>query len=85
MSCSNCRSGKGGSPRGCKNNGTCGSDSCNKLTVFDWLENMEAPQGEKTLPIVEVRFKNSRKEFFRYPNSMKPHSGQVVITETSHG
>jgi len=85
MSCSNCSSGIGGSPRGCKNNGTCGSDSCNKLTVFDWLENMEAPQGEKTLSIVEVRFKNSRKEFFRYPNSMKPHSGQVVITETSHG
>ena len=40
MSCTSCSS-SNGEPKGCKNNGTCGTDGCNKLTVFDWLENME--------------------------------------------
>ena len=37
MSCTSCSS-SNGEPKGCKNNGTCGTDGCNKLTVFDWLE-----------------------------------------------
>jgi len=40
MGCSSCSSAKDGQPKGCKNNGTCGTDGCNKLTVFDWLSNM---------------------------------------------
>jgi hypothetical protein len=40
MACTSCSTSDGGSPKGCKNNGTCGTDSCNKLTVFDWLSNM---------------------------------------------
>ena len=85
MSCSSCSSTKNGSPRGCQNNGTCGSDSCNKLTVFDWLENMHPPQGEKDCPFVEVRFKNSRKEFFRFPKELKPQAGSLVITKVDRG
>ena len=65
MGCSSCSTDKDGQPRGCKNNGTCGTDSCNKLTVFDWLSNMSLPNGEKPFDCIEVRFKNSRKEFFR--------------------
>ena len=64
MACTNCSTGtKDGTPRGCKNNGTCGTDSCNKLTVFDWLSNMNLPNGEVAFDCVEVRFKNGRKEF----------------------
>src|SRR6056300_1563175 len=85
MSCSSCSSTKNGSPRGCQNNGTCGSDSCNKLTVFDWLENMHPPQGEKDCPFVEVRFKNSRKEFIRFPKELKPQAGSLVITKVDRG
>ena len=85
MSCSSCSSTKNGSPRGCQNNGTCGSDSCNKLTVFDWLENMHPPQGEEDCPFVEVRFKNSRKEFFRFPKELKPQAGSLVITKVERG
>ena len=85
MSCSSCSSTKNGSPRGCQNNGTCGSDSCNKLTVFDWLENMHPPQGEEDCPFVEVRFKNSRKEFFRFPKELKPQAGSLVITKVDRG
>ena len=36
MSCTTCNS-KSGSPKGCKNNGVCGTDGCNKLNVFNWL------------------------------------------------
>ena len=64
MGCSSCSTGKDGQPRGCKNNGTCGTDGCNKLTVFDWLSNMSLPNGEKPFDCVEVRFKNSRKKIF---------------------
>src|SRR6056300_1091092 len=85
MSCSSCSSTKNGSPRGCQNNGTSGSDSCNKLTVFDWLENMHPPQGEEDCPFVEVRFKNSRKEFFSFPEDLKPQAGDLVITKADGG
>ena len=85
MSCSSCSSTKNGSPRGCQNNGTCGSDSCNKLTVFDWLENMHPPQGEEDCSFVEVRFKSSRKEFFRFPKELKPQAGSLVITKVDRG
>ena len=85
MSCSSCSSVGGGSPRGCQNNGTCGSDSCNKLTVFDWLENMQPPSGQKGYSIAEVRFKNSRKEFFRFPESLHAQAGNLVITNAAQG
>ena len=85
MRCKSCGSAGVESPRGCRNNGTCGSDSCNKLTVFDWLENMQPPEGEKASPFVEVRFKNSRKEFFCFPESLQPQAGNLVITAADRG
>ena len=85
MSCSNCTSGSDGTPRGCKSNGSCGSDSCNKLTVFDWLENMQLAEGQQACPFVEVRFKNSRKEFFRFPKELTPQAGALVITKVDGG
>jgi hypothetical protein len=65
MACTSCSTSDGGAPKGCKNNGTCGTDSCNKLTVFDWLSNMSAPNGETPFDCVEVRFKNGRKDYLR--------------------
>lgn len=85
MGCSNCSTGKGGQPRGCRNNGTCGSDGCNKLTVFDWLSNMALPNGEKPFDCVEVRFKNSRKEFYRNADSLPLSIGDVVATQAKSG
>ncbi len=84
MSCSNCSSG-GGSPRGCKNNGTCSSGGCNKLEVFDWLANVELPEGQSTYDIVEVRFKNSRKSFYRNSKNFTLHAGDVVGVEATPG
>lgn len=85
MACASCSSGKDGLPKGCKNNGTCGTDSCNKLTVFDWLSNMELPSGTKGFDVVEVRFKNSRKEFFKNTEELSLGIGDVVATEASPG
>lgn len=85
MGCSSCSTGKGGQPRGCKNNGTCGTDGCNKLTVFDWLSNMSLPNSQKAFDCVEVRFKNSRKEFFRLPDDITLSIGDIVATEAQSG
>ena len=57
MGCSSCSSNSNGTPRGCKNNGTCGSDGCNKMTVFNWLSNMEIVSEKENSNIIEVRFK----------------------------
>lgn len=84
MSCSSCGTG-GDSPRGCKNNGTCGTSGCNKLTVFDWLSNMELPEGQKPFNYVEVRFKNSRKEFYENVENLPLKIGDVVATEVKSG
>lgn len=85
MGCSSCSTGTGGQPRGCKNNGTCGTDGCNKLTVFDWLSNMALPSGQQAFDCVEVRFKNSRKEFFRNSENLSLSIGDIVATEAASG
>ena len=85
MSCTSCATGTGGQPKGCKNNGTCGTDGCNKLTVFDWLSNMSLPQSMEPFKGVEVRFKNGRKEFFLTPENITLSVGDVVATEATSG
>ncbi|MCE3259940.1 MAG: hypothetical protein K0S12_1581 [Bacteroidetes bacterium] len=92
MGCSGCSSGRGcstesnGVPKGCNNNGSCGtSGGCNKLNVFDWLGNMNTPDGQKPFDIIEVRFKNSRKEFFRNLNNLSLNVGDVIAVEASPG
>ena len=71
MGCTSCSTGKDGQPKGCKNNGTCGTDSCNKLTVFDWLSNMTLPNGATPFNWVEIRFKNGRKVYYKNLENLK--------------
>ena len=85
MSCNSCSTGKDGQPKGCKNNGTCGTDSCNKLTVFDWLANMSLPQGEEPFIGVEVRFKNGRKEYYKNTENLTLSIGDIVATQAQSG
>ena len=92
MSCGNCNTGRGnhnqstGVPAGCNNNGSCGTGGgCNKLNVFDWLGNMSLPGGQKPFDMVEVRFKNSRKDFFRNVNALGLNVGDVIAVEASPG
>ena len=84
MACASCST-KDGSPSGCKNNGTCGTDSCNKLTVFDWLANMSLPSGEKPFDWVEVRFKNGRKDYYKNVENLTLSIGDIVATQAQSG
>lgn len=85
MACGSCSTGKDGQPKGCKNNGTCGTDSCNKLTVFDWLSNMSLPNGEKPFDWVEVRFKNGRKHYYKNIENLSLSIGDIVATQAQSG
>ena len=86
MACNNCSTGtQDGVPKGCNNNGSCGTGSCNKLTVFDWLSNMSLPQGQEPFDCVEVRFKNGRKDFYRNTEKLTLSIGDIVATEASPG
>jgi cell fate regulator YaaT (PSP1 superfamily) len=85
MGCTNCSSGRGGLPAGCKNNGACGVNGCNKLPVFDWLANMAMPDGMAACDIVEVRFKNSRKDFFKVSDVAGLVVGDAVAVDASPG
>ncbi len=87
MGCSSgCSTESNGIPKGCNNNGSCGTDSgCNKLTVFDWLGNMNLPEGQSTFPILEIRFKNSRKEYYKNVNNLSLNVGDAVAVETTSG
>ncbi len=83
MSCS-CGTKKDGKVSGCKNNGACGTGGCNKMNVFDWLSNMEVPHTDR-FEIVEVRFKNGHKDFFRNPEKIDLTAGDAVIVEVQNG
>ena len=83
MGCASC--GSGGTPNGCKNNGLCSSGGCDKLEVYDWLSNVALPENQKPYEIVEVRFKNARKGFYRNINSLGLQAGDVVVVEASSG
>ncbi len=83
MGCA-CGTKKDGKVGGCKNNGACGTGGCNKMNVFDWLSNMDMP-AEDRFNIVEIRFKNGRKDFYRNTEKLLLHTGDAVIVETQTG
>ena len=93
MSCNTCSTNGRGNyndpsvkVKGCgSSTGTCDTGGCNKLNVFDWLADMELPSGQLAFDIVEVRFKNSRKEFFRNHENLTLSIGEVVAVEASPG
>ncbi|MFZ2905928.1 MAG: regulatory iron-sulfur-containing complex subunit RicT [Cyclobacteriaceae bacterium] len=83
MGCA-CGTKKDGKVAGCKNNGACGTGGCNKMNVFDWLSNMEMP-GTSSFDIVEVRFKNGRKDFYKNPEKFDLTTGDAVVVEVPNG
>ncbi len=86
MGCSTCTSGGGcgTAVKGCNNNGGCKTGGCNKLNVFDWLVDMEPESGEKC-NIIEVRFKGTRKEFYRTNGKIELTTGDPVVVNASPG
>ena len=85
MGCDTCSTKKSGVPSGCKSNGSCGNGGCNKLTVFNWLSNMETAKGVESFDCVEVRFKNGRKEFYRNTTALTIYEGDTIAVEAITG
>jgi len=61
----------------------CHPTNQNKLNVFDWLEHV--PQLKNESKIVEVRFKNNRKDFFDNPKRIRLEAGTVIAVESQRG
>ncbi|TCZ72202.1 PSP1 domain-containing protein [Flaviaesturariibacter aridisoli] len=84
MGCGNC--GSKSSPNGCKSNGSCGTNSCNRLNTFDWLVNLPIVDTETYCRVVEVSFsQGARKEFYRNSTLQYFESGEVVAVEGVSG
>lgn len=85
MGCGSCSSG-GCTPAGCKSNGSCMTDGgCSKLDVYDWLSDMDTPANYRPFPFIEVRFKGSRKDFYRNVDNIYLEAGELVAVETTGG
>ena len=56
---------------------------CAKLNVTDWLENVISPGF--TNDIIEIRFKNTRKDYYRNVNNLKLQVGDLVAVEANPG
>jgi cell fate regulator YaaT (PSP1 superfamily) len=87
MSCTNCgqQSNIKTLPTGCHVNGSSGTLSCDKLTVFDWLGNLSLPSNQKTFNVFEVRFKNGRKAYYKNVNDLALSAGEAIAVESSPG
>ncbi|MDB5121382.1 MAG: hypothetical protein JWN56_2600 [Sphingobacteriales bacterium] len=84
MSCGSCSSG-GCAPAGCKSNGSCLTNGCSKLDVYDWLSHMDMPANYKIFNIIEIKFKGSRKDFFINTENFYLEAGELVVVETVTG
>lgn len=58
---------------------------CAKLDTTDWLNGIELAPGQKQFDCVEIRFKNSRKEFFRINTEYDIQEGDFVAVESTPG
>ena len=61
----------------------CRSFSYDRLHVFDWLK--EVPVLPEDKQYVEVRFKNTRKDYFENPNHLRLKQGDIVAVEAMKG
>ncbi len=85
MGCGSCSTGGGCSPAGCKSNGSCLTNGCSKLDVYDWLAHMDMPTNYRPFPVIEVKFKGSRKEFFVNTDNIYLEAGELVAVEATTG
>lgn len=55
---------------------------CHKLDVYNWLQNVPA---DSSYDIYEVKFKNTRKGYFKNVNNLNLKVGDIVAVESSPG
>ena len=85
MGCGSCGNNNGSHSPGCGNNGSCSTGSCNKLNVYNWLTDMVLPEDYKPFNIVEIRFKGSKKLFFKNVNDLELFTGDKVVVDSDIG
>ncbi|MES2380859.1 MAG: regulatory iron-sulfur-containing complex subunit RicT [Bacteroidota bacterium] len=78
-----CSSG-GCSTGGCSSGG-CSTGGCNKLNTYDWLSDIVMPPHTKPFDVVEVRFKGTRKEYYRNLHNLDITNGDTVVVELENG
>ncbi len=69
----------------CVDRGVCENKAvaCSKLGVTDWLS--DVPNIHNPGQIVEIRFKNTRRDYFRNVNDLKLVPGDLVAVEANPG
>jgi cell fate regulator YaaT (PSP1 superfamily) len=85
MGCSNCGTADG-KPGGCQSHGSCGTGSCNRMNVYDWLSNLPIHDPATECRVMEVSFsQGSRKDFFRNTTTQIFEKGEMVSVEGVSG
>lgn len=83
MGCGNCGT---GTPNGCKSNGSCGTNSCNRLNAYDWLVNLPIADTESACRVIEVSFTNgTRKDYYRNSTLQLFEKGDMIAVEGVSG
>jgi len=59
------------------------SGCCHKLDAYNWLNDI--PESQITGDVIEVRFKNTRKGFYKNSNQLRLTMGDIVAVEASPG
>ena len=85
MGCGSCGKNNGSHSPGCGNNGVCSTGSCNKLNVYNWLTDMVLPEDYEPFNIVEIRFKGSKKYFYKNVNHLELFTGNYVVVDSDIG
>jgi len=60
-------------------------NSCEKLHVCNWMHDIKPPSSQGYFEYVEVRFKNSHKDFFKIPEGLEITEGDIVAVEGTPG
>jgi len=85
MGCSNCGTANG-KPGGCQSHGSCGTGSCNRMNVYDWLSNLPIHDPSSECRVIEISFnQGSRKDFFRNSTTQIFEKGEMVSVEGVSG
>lgn len=83
--CNSCNNKEKSLPKnGCKNHGICTTNGCNKLSVFNWLSDIDSLSTTEN-KFIEVRFKNDRKDFYEKPKNVDIYIGNIVTVESALG
>lgn len=69
--------------KSCSKSSSC--SSCGSKGSFDWLADIELPPHAEPYPIVQVKFKGTRTDFYRLNNQADLYLNDYVVVEAENG